>query len=179
MMYWAGVVMFAIGAWLVYRAFAQKSRALQIQAEIAASNGRLAAPELHPSLKTVGTFFPTLMIWFLVYAGLKGTLGWYALDGGRVLSFFDVAGFLFLLTGYGTWLTLTTRYRIVRPVVVAQAEPAMAVEEGRADVVGPDRAAGGIVDLRPRDGVRDLAAARAEEAVPDPGPAPGAQRKTA
>lgn len=172
MMYWAGAVMFAIGGWLIYRAFAQKRRVLATRAEIAASGGRLAEPALHPSLKTVGAFFPTLMLWFLAYAGLKGTFGYFALGGGRVLSLFDLAGFLFLLASYATWLTLTTRYRDVRPVVVPPAEPAEPPAEALPDVVAGDRAAGGVVDLRARDGVRDLAAPLREEA-------PGPQRKTA
>lgn len=140
-MYFVGAVMFAVGLWLLYRAFAQKKRVLAVRAEIAASDGRLVEPEIHQSLKTVGAIFPGIAVWFVAFVAVKGTVGYLLLDGGKVLSPFDLAGFLFLLAGYSVWLTMTSKYREIRPQAVAVPATAGAGEDVSADVGQHPRAA--------------------------------------
>lgn len=167
MKYMIGVVLFACGGWLLHRAYGQRRRVL------AALGGTL--PERKSdirSLETFGNVMRPILIGFLIYSGIKSTFLFFAFEAQKVLSIFDLAGFLFLLGSYATWLTLTTKYRetlipkvpaetaaAAAPAVVAEG-PALQVVDGGAEACGelkhPDRDRN-AARSRARDGVRDLA----------------------
>jgi hypothetical protein len=103
-----GLVFFAAGAWLMWSALARRKRAI--------AAGPDAQPEIRQSLQIIGEALPPIIVIALVIIGAKMSLAFFLTDAGRYLSLFDLAGFLFLLAGYGTSVVLRTRYH--EPVVV-------------------------------------------------------------
>ncbi|HEY8565955.1 MAG TPA: hypothetical protein VIL65_10680 [Beijerinckiaceae bacterium] len=65
------------------------------------------------SLTAFGQIARPLILGVLAYVGLKAVLIYAAFDGGRVLSPLDLAGFLALLAGYGFWLSLRVKHRLL------------------------------------------------------------------
>jgi hypothetical protein len=122
------LALFAGAALLLRSALARRARVLEARAA-----GR-AAPEPSASLATLGNALPPLVVMALAFVGAKTSLAFFAFGGSRVLSLFDLAGFLALLAAYGTSLVFATRYR--EPAVPAAAparalagEPAPAIPE--------------------------------------------------
>lgn len=171
MRYWTGVLFFAIGAWLLYAAFTQRRRVLAARREAAVRAAADPAGTLHPSLAMLGHIFPPLVIAGLVYVGIKTTLVYVVLQGQRVFSLFDLAGFLFVLAAYGTWLLLKSRYSESGRPVVPVAAPAAGlrvVEGGMADELGsadPVRTASGAGRRTGAGGVGAPLAGRDQAAV--------------
>jgi hypothetical protein len=42
------------------------------------------------------------------------TIIYVMIDGGAYFSYFDLAGLLFVLASYGMWVSLRTKYSLVR-----------------------------------------------------------------
>jgi multisubunit Na+/H+ antiporter MnhC subunit len=114
MRYIVGLVFFAAGAWLMWSALARRKRAI--------AAGPEAQPEINRSLQIMGDALPPIIVVALVIIGAKMALAFVITDAGRYLSVLDLAGFLFLLAGYGTSVVLRTRYRepVIRPIGEAQ-----------------------------------------------------------
>jgi len=158
-----GLVMFAFGGWLFYAARARRERVLAARRE-AAARGDPEPPPLHPSLAMIGDIVPGLVKFFLAFTGVKATFFFFALGGGGVFSIVDLAGFLFLLAAYGTWLTIRTSYRDLAPapaVVERRPEAAQMVcadhDGGRRDERGSPDTARAAAGVRRGAGVRGLA----------------------
>lgn len=121
---WAGVVLFAIGAWM-FHAGLQRRRRARAAWQIAQAAGR--SIDVRPSQKLAMTGLVTRMIVYLVLLLVAGevTLA-YGAVGNQFFSLVDFGGFMFMLLGYAVWLGNSTRFRIVRPheLVPAQAAPA-------------------------------------------------------
>ncbi|MCU0983653.1 MAG: hypothetical protein MUC89_01770 [Acetobacteraceae bacterium] len=115
MRYIVGLVFFAAGAWLMWSALARRKRAI--------AAGPEAQPEINRSLQIIGDALPPIIVVALVIIGAKTALAFVITDAGRYLSVLDLAGFLFLLAGYGTSVVLRTRYR--EPVIrtLGEARP--------------------------------------------------------
>jgi hypothetical protein len=101
--YIVGLLCFAGGAWLLWSAYARRRRAV--------AAGPLSAPALHPSLQVLGDAMPPIIVLALIIVGAKMALAFAVTDAGQYLSLFDLAGFLFLLAGYGTSVVFRSRYR--------------------------------------------------------------------
>ncbi|CAL8980204.1 hypothetical protein RHODGE_RHODGE_02082 [Rhodoplanes serenus] len=124
MRYWVGIVFFAAGAALFVAAVLHKRRVLAARAAAAA---RGIVPG-EPGLRSVAAFreiMRPIILAFLVYAAIKTVVLFVMLDGEDVLSYFDVAGVLFMLAGYGAWMSLRTTYR-TSDLVAAEAAAAEA-----------------------------------------------------
>ncbi len=107
----AGVVLFALAAWLVWAAWRRKA-ALQD----AARAGAAPAATLHRSLATLAELGPPLLLFGLAAGGLEVTLAFFLTgEGGGVFSVLDLLGFLALLAAWGHWVVLRSRYRPDRP----------------------------------------------------------------
>lgn len=128
-----GPILFAAGALLIWTALARRNLILAEERRRKAAGLPDPRAALHPSLAIIGEVVPPLMIGALVVMSLKLVLA-YAMTGAeRWLSLFDLAGFLFLIAGWCTWLVLRTRYRafpaaqsaaqVVVPVALGGAEP--------------------------------------------------------
>lgn len=106
---WTGLVLALCGAGLLWSALARRSRMLA-----AAGRGE-TAPPLHPSLAMMAEIGPSIVIFMLVVAGGQVALAFWMTDGGGIFSMLDLAGFVFLLVAYGTWVVLKSRYPDLRP----------------------------------------------------------------
>lgn len=108
---WTGLVFFAIGSWLLAAALIHRTRAERGEHH-RQSKDRCGKPTpINPSLIMLGDLFRPLIIAVLSYVALKATVVYIVIDAGQMFSLFDLAGFLFLLAGYGVWLILRTRHR--------------------------------------------------------------------
>lgn len=137
--HWLGVMLALYGAFLLLAAERRRARAL-------------AAPPpeaLSSSLTVLGEIVRPLVLFGLAYLGLKVSLVYLAMDGGRWFSLLDLGGLLFLLAAYGRWLVVRTRYRLAEPVPVVSGAQA-AAREGTVPEAGPAPALGG--PLAPPEG---------------------------
>jgi hypothetical protein len=108
---WIGVPLFLLGAGLIYSGLSQRARVLAVRRK-AAAVGEIETPaSSNHSLAGFGYILRALVIIGLGYFALKATLVYALLGDNRLFSLFDLAGLLFLVAGYGTWLFLTTTYR--------------------------------------------------------------------
>jgi hypothetical protein len=112
MRYWLGLIMFTAGAWMIMAALAQRRRVLELRRQREARGLPATVGSSNMSLTILGEVVPPIIVFALVVVGAKMTLAYFVMDAGRWLSVFDLAGFLFLLAGYGTWIMLKTRYRV-------------------------------------------------------------------
>ncbi|TQF76222.1 hypothetical protein FK498_18955, partial [Elioraea sp. Yellowstone] len=124
----AGVILFAAGAALVWRALARRDR-IRAEARRRAAAG-MADPRagLHPSLAVIGEVAPPLMIGGLAIVALKLVLAYAMTGAARWFSLLDLAGLLFLLASWSVWLVLRTRH----PAFPPPAEPAAAAAAAAA-----------------------------------------------
>lgn len=107
MAYWTGFACALLGAWLIGAGLAHRRRMQALRARL----GDAAGPATDPrSLGVFGEIVRPIILCALAYLAVKTALAFYWLDAGRYLSLFDLAGFLFLLVAYGTWLTLKTKH---------------------------------------------------------------------
>jgi hypothetical protein len=122
---WLGLTLFIIGAWLSWRGLAQRRRVLAWRHEHLAANQPEDNPTPHsnPQLAMLGDIFRPIIIFALVFVGAKTTLAYYLLGGAGMFSLFDLAGFLFLLTGYGIWIIMKTKYREIGLVTTNLPQP--------------------------------------------------------
>ena len=98
--------MAAGGLWLVWLAVLRRRHAKE-----AAARGDGPPPELHPSLAPLADIGPPIIIFGLVVAGGQAAVTFLVTGGAGVFSLFDLAGFLFLLFGYGVWVKAKVAYR--------------------------------------------------------------------
>lgn len=103
MRYIVGLVFFAAGAAFLYSALGRRRRVI--------AAGPDAAPKLHPSLQALGDTMPPLIVLALGIVGAKMALAFVVSGAQQYLSYLDLAGFLFLLASYGTWVVIRARYR--------------------------------------------------------------------
>ncbi len=114
MAYWVGLVGFALGGWLFYRAFAHKKRADALAAARAAAPGGAQELEpMHPSLQDLAEMVPPLVTGFVMVAGAMITIAFFALRAQTdvALSLFDLGGVWAALLGYGRWVSWKSKYR--------------------------------------------------------------------
>jgi hypothetical protein len=98
-----GLLFFAAGAWMLLTALARRKRVI--------AAGPDAAPPLNPSLQAMADAMPPIILVALAIVGAKVALAVLLTDAGQYFSLLDLAGFLFLLAGYGASLVIRTRYR--------------------------------------------------------------------
>jgi hypothetical protein len=108
---WTGAALLSFAAWLLYSGLAHHKRILAARRDAVLASDPGQATTGNGSLARFGGILRPLIIIGLGYLALKVTLAYVLLDAGRVLSLFDLAGFLLLLTAYGIWLILNTTYR--------------------------------------------------------------------
>lgn len=99
----AGVFGLAAGAWLLVSALQRRARFRA---------GTLpAAPASHPSLVAMGEAVPPLINAALFIVGGQVVLAYAVTDLRGWFGPLDLAGFLFLLFGYGVWLSVKVKCR--------------------------------------------------------------------
>ncbi len=90
---WAGLAMFALGAWLIGSALLRRRR-------------QRVAP-VRAELAGFGAMMRSIIIGALVLVGIKVTLMYLAFGGDGLFSGFNLAGLEFLLASYGVWVFVT------------------------------------------------------------------------
>jgi hypothetical protein len=126
-----GLVLFGFGAWLAFSAYAHRAGV------IAARRGGPTPVEGeapgNPQLAVFGEIMRPIILFALGLLAVKTIFAYLVLDGNRWVSLVDLAGFLFLLAAYGSWVAVKTKYRPVWSVVPARAAvatPEEAVPDG-------------------------------------------------
>jgi hypothetical protein len=162
---WLGLALFALGVWFAWSGLMQRRR-------VRAAGPRGGPDEsvpTHPSLAMLRDVVPSMTIAFLAFVALKATLMYWALGGSRLISPFDLAGFLCLLAGYGTWLHCKSRYRELAPTPPVAADPGGPADDEleRADLPRDGAGAG----RRARAGVLAAGRPAARTAAPRAGAA--------
>jgi hypothetical protein len=124
------VVLFAFGAWLAWSALAQRRRVIAARrAGTVAREGEAAG---NAQLSMTGEIMRPVILFALVYVALKSVFAYVVLDAGRWVSWFDLAGYLFLLAAYGGWVVVRTRYREVPTAATAPPVDAPAGDPPRS-----------------------------------------------
>jgi hypothetical protein len=119
--YWIGIASFTGAAFLLHLGFRHRRRVLALASREELAREHAAAASDPRSLAAMGEIARPIVLLFLGWIGLKTTAAFYMMGGPRHLSVVDLCGFLALLAGYGTLLTLQTRYRLVDAMVVQRA----------------------------------------------------------
>ncbi len=135
----AGLICLAVAAAFLVAALQQRRR---VRAALEAASLAGIAPAGETSLAAFGEIARPIILFALAYAGLKTTFVYFAFGGAVLFSLFDLGGFLALLAGYGTWISMRTRYRFSAVPQPALAESKPEVSDGR--VVRLDRAVAGV-----------------------------------
>lgn len=121
-----GFALFAAGGVLIWTALARRNGIIAEQRRREAAGEPDPRATLHASLAVLGDVVPPLMIGALVIMSLKLVLAYAMTGADRWFSPLDLAGLLFLIGAWCTWLVLRTRYRSyppprVQPVVLGPA----------------------------------------------------------
>lgn len=103
-----GLALFAVAAALVYAGLAHRRKALATRGEAPGEDDD--AIDVN-SLSMMGKILPPIIVVVLALVGVKTVFMYFIVGGGRLFSLIDLAGFLALLAGYGTWIVLKTKYR--------------------------------------------------------------------
>ena len=111
MRHWSGLVLFSLGIWFLYSGRSRRNRVLIEQRPNVVRETTATARHFSESLGTMGALRPVILA-VLAFAGFKAILAYFRFDAGRFFSWFDLAGFIFFLAAYGTWITLVTLYRV-------------------------------------------------------------------
>lgn len=107
---WSGLVLFSLGVWFLYAGRSRRLRVLTKQRPNVVRETTVTARHFPAPLGTMAALRP-IIVAVLAFAGLKSILAYVWFDAGRFFSSFDLAGFIFFLAAYGTWITLVTLYR--------------------------------------------------------------------
>jgi hypothetical protein len=113
-------------AGFMVRAWALRRRVLASIGAAELARRRAVALADPRSLSAFGEIARPLVLVGLGWLALKSTLVYLMLDGARVLSLFDLAGFLALLGGYGVWFSVRTAYWVPEQASSIDATPAPA-----------------------------------------------------
>jgi len=128
-----GLALFVFGAWLAYSAFAHRARVIAAWRSSAAPAEGEASGNPQPSM--LREIMRPIIVFALAYLALKTIYVYVVLEADRWLSLFDLAGFLFLLAAYASWVVVRTKSRAVPggvPVDPAADSPAQSVAHLRS-----------------------------------------------
>ncbi|MDC7784992.1 hypothetical protein PQJ75_23385 [Rhodoplanes sp. TEM] len=126
MRYWIGVVFFAAAAGFVIAGLAHKRRVLAARAAAAARGILPAEPGLR-SVAAFGEIMRPVILFFLAYAAVKTLVLFVMLGGEEQLSYFDLAGVLAVLAGYGAFMSWRIGYR-TSDLAIAESAAAAAAD---------------------------------------------------
>ena len=114
---YAGVILFAGGAWMLNSALQRRKRALTAW-RAARAAGTTIDVGTSPKFAITGAITRPITYLLLALAGAEVALSYPAV-GSRLFSYIDLGGFLFVLLAYAVWFSISTRYRDVTGLQVA------------------------------------------------------------
>lgn len=109
---WIGAVLTLIGIWLLYSAMAHYRRVLTACRSCTGLTEIGALPKAESPMFVFGEIMRPIILFGLGIFALKATVAYFLLGAGRILSLFDLAGVLFVIAAYGTWLSINTKFRM-------------------------------------------------------------------
>lgn len=136
MRYTTGLVMLLLAAGILAWALRHRRRVLALVPQdvlVRQLEAQAADPE---SISAYGEIVRPVVLFALVWIGLKSVAAYFWLDGPKYLSLFDLGSLLALLAAYGYCITVQTRYRM--SIALAARDAASARERREA----PTRNAG-------------------------------------
>lgn len=110
-----GLLLIAAGIALIWAAVTRRNAIIAEARRLEAAGLPDPRATLHSSLAMLGDVVPPLMIGALAIMALKLVLAYVMTGADRWFSLVDLAGFLFLIGAWSTWLVLKTRYRSFPP----------------------------------------------------------------
>jgi len=155
MRYLLGLIFFTLAISLLVRARSYRAAALAGEDPAAFARRRASTPRTAGSLAALGERARPFVMFALFYVAIKTTIAFVAFEGANRLSWFDLAGFLALLAGYGAWFAVRTHYwlpdaraarefeRALDAHIAADADAQVAANDDDATPPAPRRAAGG------------------------------------
>lgn len=136
-----GTACFTIALLLFARARGYRERVLARFGGGAFERLRIEARRQPRSLASFGEIARPFVMFGLFYLAIRATLAFVEFDGTRTLSWFDLAGFLALLAGYGVWFTVRAKYALPPSIVDRELERSLDEHIGRggspSDSSGP------------------------------------------
>ncbi len=120
----AGLVLFGFGFWLAWSAFAQRQRVIAGRA--AGTLARAGEAAGNEQLSLMGEIMRPIILFALCYLAAKSVFAYVVLEADRWVSYFDMAGYLFLLAAYGGWVVIRTKYReqsVAAPLAAMDPRP--------------------------------------------------------
>lgn len=121
MQYMVGTILTIVGVWMLISALGQRKRVLEIRQSRVDHNLGLETKPTHPSMQMMGDMLPPLIRFGLGTLGIMFIILYLVMDQSKYFTLFDLTGILFMLTSYGVWITLTTKYREVEYVSAKEA----------------------------------------------------------
>lgn len=112
MRYTAGLVMLLLAVAVIGWALRHRRRVLAMITEDALARHREAQAEDPKSLSAFSEIVRPIVLFALVWIGVKSVAAYFWMDGPRYLSLFDLGSLLALLASYGYCVTIQTRYRM-------------------------------------------------------------------
>jgi hypothetical protein len=112
MRYTTGLVMLLLAVGVLGWALRHRRRVLALISEDALTRYREAQAEDPKSISAFGEIVRPIVLFALVWIGVKSVAAYFWFDGPKHLSLFDLGALLALLACYGYCITIQTRYRM-------------------------------------------------------------------
>ena len=112
MRYTTGLVMLLLAFGVLGWALWHRRRVLALISADALARYREAQAEDPKSISAFGEIVRPIVLFALVWIGVKSVAAYFWFDGPKHLSLFDLGALLALLTCYGYCITIQTRYRM-------------------------------------------------------------------
>jgi hypothetical protein len=126
MRYTTGLFMLLLAVAVIGWALRHRRRVLALISEDALARYREAQAEDPKSISAFGEIVRPIVLFALVWIGVKSVAAYFWFDGPKHLSLFDLGALLALLACYGYCITIQTRYRM--SVALAARDAADAIE---------------------------------------------------
>lgn len=116
MKYWLGAAVLPFAFWLLWQALGTWQRVKAARAAMPAGWDPAAEADTDPlSLAGIGEMVLPLVLAALVFSAVQCIAIYRMMDGGRVLTLFDLAAALFTMAAYGINLTVKVKCRMPKP----------------------------------------------------------------
>lgn len=138
MRYTTGLVMLLLAVGVLGWALRHRRRVLVLIPEDALARYREAQTEDPKSMSAFGEIVRPIVLFALVWIGVKSVAAYFWFDGPKHLSLFDLGALLALLACYGYCITIQTRYRMSVAIAARDAaESTEAVEAAPPAAIEP------------------------------------------
>jgi hypothetical protein len=133
MRYTAGLLLFGCAAVLLWQGVRHRRHVLALASPQELAQAMRAASASPGSLRAFTAIARGAVLVALAWIGIKATLAYFWMDGGRFVSLFDLAGLLAMLAAWGWNVTVRTRFSVGVAEGISEARRA---RDGGADGEG-------------------------------------------